>query len=128
MLIATAYSDTKVNISQGIALKDEATEISGYTIANIDFILLASDPSKVRSITLDITSKSDECEIAEARITVDNGSKWIPCNCSSEVKLMCDFPDLQEPEIASISNVRLVTMLPIPWYKKIFFWISKIFS
>jgi len=128
LLIVIAYSDTKANIIQESNATDETSDIGGYTIANIGYTLLSSDPSKVREISLDVVPADDPCEAADAHITVDNDATWIACTCSSADKWVCSFPALNEPSISSISNVRLVTKTPVPWYKKIIFTILQIFN
>jgi len=127
-LIVTAYGYTKANIIQENNSTDETSDISGYTITNIDYALLPNDPSKVRSITLDVAPANSPCETADARITVDNGATWITCTCPTFGKWVCSFPALNEPGIASFSNLQLVTETPVPWYKKIVFSILQIFN
>ena len=127
-LILTAYSFTKANIIQENNSTDETIGISGYTITNIEYTLLASDPSKVRNITLDFIPNDSPCEAVDARITVDNGATWITCTCPAADKWACSFTGLNEPGIASISNLQLVTKTPVPWYKKLVFKMLQIFN
>ena len=106
------YICLKANIDQ------KSNNISGYTITNINYILLANDPSKVKSIILDVAPTDSPCETADARISVDNGATWINCDFPAADKWTYSFPDLKEPGISSLSNIRLITNTPMPWCKK----------
>ena len=127
-LIVIAYSYTNANTIQESNSTDETSDISGYTVTNIGYTLLSSDPSKVRSLTLDVVPADGTDEAVDARITVDNGATWIACTCPAAGKWVCGFPALNKPGIASISNVRLVTKTSVPWRKKLIFSILKIFN
>lgn len=123
-----AYGYTKANVIQESDPADVPSDVSGYTITNIDYTLSSSDPTKVRSITLDVTPSDGADEAVDALITVDNGVTWITCTYQAAGKWVCNFPTLHEPSIASISNVRLVTKTPVPWCKKFVFSILQIFN
>ena len=127
-LILTAYGFTKANVIQDGDPADELGDISGYTIANIDYTLSSSDSTKVKNITLSVDPSDGIDESVEARITVDNGATWITCTFLAADKWVCNFPTLREPSIASISNVRLITKTPLPWHKKLCNSILKIFN
>ena len=123
-VIMIAYIYLKANIVQESKSK---YGISGYTITKIDYILLASDPSKVKSIILDVAPADSSCETADARITIDNGATWINCDFPAADKWTYSFPDLKEPGISSLSNIRLITNTPMSCCKKFVFSIFELF-
>jgi len=127
-LIVLAYSSTKGNIIQNSNSSDELSDISGYTITNISYTLLSSDPAKVRNLTLDVDPSDGASDAVEARITINNGATWIACTYPAVDKWVCNFPTFHEPSIASISNVRLITKTTVPWHKKLVFSILQIFN
>jgi len=127
-LIVFAYSYTKANVIRESDPADESSSISGYTITNIEYTLLPRDPTKARSITLNVDPADGTDESVDARITVDNGDTWITCTFQAGDKWVCNFPTFHEPNIASISNVRLVTQTPLQWYEKLVFLIFQIFN
>ena len=102
--------------------------ISGYTIINIGYTLLSSDPTKMSNITLDVDPSDGADEDVDARITVDNGATWVTCTYLDADKWVCSFPTFHEPGIASISNLRLMTKTPVPWCKKLVFSLLQIFN
>jgi len=120
-----AYIYLKANIVQESKSK---YGISGYTITKIDYILLASDPSKMKSIILDVDPSDGADEDVDAHITVDNGATWIACTYPADDKWFCNFPTFYEPGISSISNLQLVTKTSVPWCKKLAFSLPQIFN
>ncbi len=122
------YSYTKANIIQESNPTDEPSDFSGYTIINIDYILLSSDPTKVRRITLNVVPFDGTDEAVNARISINNGATWIDCTYPAADTFVCDFPTFHEPNIASISNVRLVTKTSVSWLNKLAFSILQIFN
>ena len=80
------------------------------------------------SILLDVVPADGACEATDARINVDNGATWVTCTCLEADKWICSFPSLKEPDIRSISDVRLVTKTSVPWYKQLVFSILQIFN
>jgi len=123
-----AYSYTKANVIQESNPTGETSDISGYTIINIGYTLLSSDPTKMSNITLDVAPSDGADEDVDARITVNNGATWIACTYLADDKWVCNFPALSEPGLASISNLRLVTKTSVPWCKKLAFSILQIFN
>ena len=123
-----AYGYTKANVIQESDPADEPSDVSGYIITNISYTLLSSDPTKVKSMTLNVAPSDGADEDVDALITVDNGATWITCTYLAADKWVCSFQTLHDPSIASISNVRLVTKTPVPWPNKLLYLILQIFN
>jgi hypothetical protein len=108
--------------------KEETGGISGFTVTNINYTLLPGNPSKVSSIALYVVPTDGACDAADARINIDNSATWITCTCPESDKWVCSFPPLKEPDISSISAMRLVTKTSVPWCKQLVFSILQFFN
>ena len=81
--------------------------ISGYTISNIDYTLLSSDPSKVESVSLDVAATSGAPDPDIVQISVD-GSTWISCTGPTVNTWACAFATESEPLISAMDNLEVV--------------------
>lgn len=107
-IVAYGYAATNVVTESGAG--DGSGDISGYTITNIDYNLLASDPTKVESVSLDVTATAGAAAPDDVRITVDAGTTWITCTGPATNTWTCAFTALSEPSVTTISTLQVVAV------------------
>lgn len=88
---------------------DGTGTVSGYTITNINYTLLASDPTKVDQVEFDVAATSGAGDAGDVRITVDAGTTWITCT-NAVNHWTCDFGVGSEPSVSAISNLQVVAV------------------
>ena len=66
-----AYGYTKANVIQESDPADVPSDVSGYTITNISYILSSSDPTKVKSMTLDVDPSDGADGVVDACTSSD---------------------------------------------------------
>ena len=109
MVLAVAvYGFAAANVVPESGAGDGSGTVSGYTITNIDYTLLASDPTKVDSLTLDAAPTAGAGAATDVRITVDAGSTWITCSGPVTNTWTCNFAALSEPSVSAITNLQVV--------------------
>lgn len=107
-IVAYGYAATNVVTESGAG--DGSGDISGYTITNIDYNLLASDPTKVESVSLDVAATAGAAAPDDVRITVDAGTTWITCTSPATNTWTCAFIALSEPSVTTISTLQVVAV------------------
>jgi len=109
ILAVVAFGYAAANVVPESGAGDGTGTVSGYTITNIDYTLLTSDPTKVQLLTLDIapTPPSLAGAATDVRITVD-ASTWIICAGPSGTTWTCTFGVGTEPSVTAILNLQVV--------------------
>lgn len=107
-VVAFAYAAANVVPESGAG--DGTGTVSGYTITNITYSLLASDPSKISSLTLDVAPTATAGAASDVRITVDSGTTWITCTGPSTNTWTCTFGVGTEPSVSAITDLQVVAV------------------
>lgn len=110
VLAVAAFGYAAANVVPESGAGDGTGTVSGYTITNIAYTLLASDPSKVQLLTLDVAATTGAGVATDVRITVDAGATWITCTGPVVNTWTCTFTALSEPSVSAISNLQVVAV------------------
>jgi len=110
LLAVVAFGYAAANIVPESGAGDGTGTVSGYTITNIDYTLLTSDPSKVESLTLDVTATTGAGIAGDVRITVDGGTTWVTCTGPVTNTWTCTFTALFEPSVSAITDLQVVAV------------------
>jgi hypothetical protein len=108
ILAVVAFGYAAANIVPESGAGDGTGTVSGYTITNIDYTLLTSDPSKVQLLTLDVAATAGAGDATDVRITVDSGTTWITCTGPAVNTWTCTFGVGSEPSVSAISDLQVV--------------------
>ncbi len=108
IISVTVYGFAAANVVPESGAGDGNGVVSGYTVSNIDYTLLASDPTKVESLTLDITPTTGAGAPADVLITVDAGTTWITCSGPVTETWTCAFTVASEPLVSAIDSLQVV--------------------
>jgi len=103
-----AYGYAAANVVPESGAGDGTGTVSGYTVSNIDYVLLSTDPTKVESVALDVAATSGAGEPSEVQITVDSGTTWISCTGPVTNTWTCAFTALSEPSVSAIESLQVV--------------------
>lgn len=109
-LSVIAYGYAAANVVPESGAGDGSGTVSGYTISNIDYNLLASDPTKIESLTMDVAATSGANAPDDVRITVDSGTTWITCTGPVTNTWTCTFTVSSEPSVSAISTLQVVAV------------------
>ncbi len=109
-LSVVAYGYAAANVVPESGAGDGSGTVSGYTISNIDYNLLASDPTKVSSISMDVAATSGANAPDDVRITVDSGTTWVSCTGPVTNTWTCTFVVSSEPSVSAISTLQVVAV------------------
>ncbi|MBT3337818.1 MAG: hypothetical protein HN855_06685 [Anaerolineae bacterium] len=107
-LSAVAYGFAAANSVPESGAGDSAGTISGYTITNIAYILLNSDPSKVASVAFSVNPTASASAAATVEITIASGTTWVSCTNTSGVIWSCSFASGSEPTVAGAASLQVV--------------------
>lgn len=108
ILGAAAYGFAAANIVPETGAGEGSGAISGYTITNINYTLLASDPTKIESVSMDIAATAGAGVASDVRISVDAGTTWISCTGPVTNTWTCSFGVGSEPLVSAMSNLQVV--------------------
>jgi hypothetical protein len=87
---------------------DGTGTVSGYTVSNITYTPLSSDPTKLEQVSMDVAATTGADAPNDVRITVDGGSTWATCSGPSRTTWTCTFSIGSEPSVSSVSNLQVV--------------------
>lgn len=104
------YGYAAANVVPESGAGDGTGTISGYTISNIDYNLLGSDPTKLESINMDVTATDGANTPEDVRITVDSGTTWVTCSGPVTNTWTCTFTVAAEPSVSAVSNLQVVAV------------------
>ena len=110
LLAVVAFGYAAANIVPETGAGDGTGTVSGYTITNIGYTLLTSDPSKVDELTLDVAATTGAGDATDVRITVDGGTSWVTCTGPATNTWTCAFVALSEPSVSAIVNLQVVAV------------------
>jgi hypothetical protein len=110
ILAVAAFGYAAANIVPESGAGDGTGTVSGYTITNINYTLLASDPSSVESLTLDVAPTAGAGPATDVRITVDGGTTWVTCTGPVGSTWTCTFAALSEPSVLAIIDLQVVAV------------------
>lgn len=103
-----AYGYAAANVVPESGAGDGSGTVSGYTISNIDYTLLTSDPSKVTSVSFDVASTGGAGVPNDVQITVDSGTTWVACTGPETNTWTCTFTVSAEPSVTAIESLQVV--------------------
>ena len=110
ILAVAAFGYAAANVVPESGAGDGTGTVSGYTITNIDYTLLTSDPSKIESLTLDVAPTASAGAADDVRIKVDSGTTWITCTGPATNTWTCTFGVGSEPSVAAILDLQVVAV------------------
>lgn len=108
VLAVIAFGYAAANIVPESGAGEGVGTVSGYTVANIDYALLTTDPTKVTSVTLDVTPTSGAQAPDDVKISVDSGTTWITCTGPTTNNWACAFATGSEPDVSAITSMQVV--------------------
>ena len=103
-----AYGYAAANVVPESGAGDGTGTVSGYTISNIDYTLLETDPTKVASVALDVAATGGAGAPNEVKITVDSGTTWVACTGPVTNTWTCTFTSSSEPSVSAIEDLQVV--------------------
>ena len=109
-LSVIAYGYAAANVVPDSGLGDGSGTVSGYTISNIDYVLLSSNPSLLESVSFDVAATSGAADPDDVRITVDGGTTWITCTGPTVSTWACAFGSGSEPSVSAIDSLQVVAV------------------
>jgi hypothetical protein len=89
---------------------DGSGTVSGYTISNIEYTLLSSDPSLLDEVDFDVAPTAGASAASDVRISVDGGTTWVTCTDSGGGSWNCAFTGGSEPGVAGITSLQVVAV------------------
>lgn len=108
ILSAFVYGFAAANTVPETGAGDGSGTVSGYTISNVSWSLLSSDPSSLSGVDLDVAATAGAGAASDVRITVDGGSNWVTCTGPSGSTWSCSFATGSEPSVSAVSALQVV--------------------
>ena len=108
ILSAFVYGFAAANTVPETGAGDGSGTVSGYTISNVSWSLLSSDPSSLSGVDLDVAATAGAGAASDVRITVDGGSTWVTCTGPSGSTWSCSFATGSEPSVSAVSALQVV--------------------
>ncbi|MEW6404450.1 MAG: hypothetical protein AB1649_21855 [Chloroflexota bacterium] len=109
IIAVIVYGFAAANVVPESGAGDGTGTVSGYTITNIDYTLLASDPTKLQLVEFDVNPTAGAGAATDVRITVNAGVTWITCT-NVVAHWTCTFGVGSEPSVSAISNLQVVAV------------------
>jgi len=109
-LAVVVFGYAAANIVPVSGLGEGVGTVSGYTISNIDYTLLTSNPSKVSSVSIDVAPTSSAPAPTDVRVSVDSGTTWITCTGPTVNTWACAFGTGTEPDVSTITSLQVVAV------------------
>jgi hypothetical protein len=110
IMLAVVYGFAAANSVPETGAGEGSGTVSGYTITNVAYTLLSSDPSKLQKIAFDVAPTSGAGAASQVRITVNGGTTWVTCTGPTGTNWSCSFTVGSEPTVSSISSLRIVAV------------------
>lgn len=107
-LAVVAFGYAAANVVPESGAGEGVGTVSGYTIANIDYTLLTTDPTKISSVSFDVTPTSTAETPDDVKISVDAGTTWISCTGPTTNSWACAFATGSEPDVTTITSMQVV--------------------
>ena len=110
ILGSAAYGLAAANVVPETGAGEGSGTVSGYTISNVTYALLTTDPTKVESVSIDVAPTTTAGVPATVRISVDSGVTWISCTGPTTNTWLCAFGTGSEPAISTIASLEVIAM------------------
>jgi len=98
ILGSAAYGLAAANVVPETGAGEGSGTVSGYTISNVTYALLTTDPTTTAGVP------------ATVRISVDSGVTWISCTGPTTNTWLCAFGTGSEPAISTIASLEVIAM------------------
>jgi hypothetical protein len=108
LLTVVAFGYAAANIVPETGAGDGTGIISGYTVTNINYSLLTTDPSKIDGLTMDIAATSGAGVASDVRVTVDGGTTWVTCSGPVTSTWTCAFSP--EANVSTMAALQVVAV------------------
>lgn len=105
----TIYGFAAANTVPESGAGDGSGAVSGYTVSNIAYTLLGSDPSKLQQVDFDVAPTAGAGPASDVRITVDAGTTWVTC-AGGAGSWTCAFAGGSEPAVSGINSLQVVAV------------------
>ncbi|MCS7293872.1 MAG: hypothetical protein RMK15_00245 [Chloroflexota bacterium] len=80
---------------------DGSGTVSGYTVSNIHYTLVSTNPSLIDSVSFSLDAAA-----SDVYVSVDNGTSWTACSTSGGNNFSCDFdPNVSVQPVTSLRVV-----------------------
>lgn len=90
VLSATAYAFAAANVVPESGAGDGSGVISGYTVQNVTYALVAATPDKINTVTFNIAPTSGAAVPAQVKIKLDASSTtWYNCTVGTSPSWSC---------------------------------------
>lgn len=109
-LSVVAYGYAAANVVPEFGAGDGSGVVSGYTVSNVDYVLLTSDPTKVESVAFDVAATSGAAVADTVKISVDSGTTWVDCTGPVTNTWTCAFTVAFEPSVSAIETLQVVAV------------------
>ena len=103
-----AYGYAAANVVPESGAGDGTGTVSGYTVSNINYTLLETNPTKVASVALDVAATSGAGVPNKVQISVDSGTTWVTCTGPATNTWTCAFTASSEPSVSAIEGLQVV--------------------
>jgi len=107
---AIVYGFAAANVVPETGAGEGQGTVSGYTITNIDYSLLSSNPGKIDEISFDVAPTSGAGPAGQVQITVDAGTTWVTCSGPVGSAWTCAFASGSEPSVSTVSSLKIVAV------------------
>ena len=104
------YAFAAANVVPESGAGDGSGDVSGYTISNIEYTLLSSNPTKIEYIEMDVAATAGAGDASDVRITIDGGTSWVTCTGPVGSTWTCTFTVGSEPSVSSTSSLQVVAV------------------
>jgi hypothetical protein len=110
VLAVIAFGYAAANVVPESGAGEGVGTVSGYTISNIAYTLLTTDPTKVSSVAFDAAATSGAEAPSTVKVSVDSGSTWIACTGPVTNTWTCTFTSESEPLVSAISSMQVIAV------------------
>ena len=106
LVAALIYAFAAANTVPETGAGEGSNTVSGYTISNVDYTLLPSDPSLLQDVSFTVAPTAGAGAAGTVMITVDGGTTWVNCTGPGPI-WTCTFA-VPQPTVASIASLDVV--------------------
>lgn len=107
---AAAYSFAAANVVPETGAGEGSGTVSGYTITNVNYTLLSSNPAKLQTVSFDVAATAGAGAASLVKISVDSGTTWIACIGPVGSTWTCTFGSGSEPSVSAITSLKVVAV------------------
>src|SRR3990172_3589967 len=106
MTSLSIYAFAAANITTESGAGDGSGSVSGYVISAVQYSLLASDPTRIGTVSFDVSSAATGGNPSQVQVSLD-GATWAACagggsGAAGSGAFSCTFPSGNEPLISSL--------------------------